>query len=162
MIPETDQRIVRTASLPLEAKGQDICLAPGEGDWKDGQEYVPFIMTKSRDIVTDLPLGFAQCEPSSQEKERPGTNTLNANDCQPCLSALVSISAISRHWRILVHAKLLVTTMTNRMFKPAQRPEKHLNRGSQLVGHTPFGGWMTLSQRLPKTLRKHRYLHYNS
>jgi hypothetical protein len=32
---------------------------------------------------------------------------------------------------------------------------------SQLVGHDPFGGKITLSQGLLKTIEKHRYLHYD-
>ena len=31
-----------------------------------------------------------------------------------------------------------------------------------LCYHNPFEDQMTLSQGLPKTIRKHRYLHYNS
>lgn len=36
------------------------------------------------------------------------------------------------------------------------------NLGSQLVARHPFGGQGILSQRLPETIRKHRYLLYNS
>lgn len=35
------------------------------------------------------------------------------------------------------------------------------NRSSQPVGKDPHGDWMTLSQGLTKTIRKHRYLGYD-
>lgn len=34
--------------------------------------------------------------------------------------------------------------------------------GSQPVGRDPLGSSTTFSQGLPKTIRKHRYLHYDS
>ena len=34
--------------------------------------------------------------------------------------------------------------------------------GSQPVGRNPLGDQTTLSQRLPKSIKKHRYLHYDS
>lgn len=40
--------------------------------------------------------------------------------------------------------------------------DKVTNSDSQPVGCDSFGGQMTLSQRSPKTIRRHRYFHFNS
>lgn len=41
-------------------------------------------------------------------------------------------------------------------------PKMFLRNSSQPVGHDPFRDRMAFSQGLPKTIRKHRYLHYDS